>query len=125
MSECGVCIGSEPDGMCDFYRKETRKSRKEHTCCECGEIIQKGEEYEVSSGKYDGRFFFNKTCAICDEIKMAFLDPQMNAMETGSLWGQMRDYAFPELTTSCFDRLKTAKAKEYLRQRWINWKFNQ
>lgn len=123
MSECGVCIGSEPDGMCDFYNKETRKARKEHTCCECHRIIHRGEVYVASAGKYDGDFFSDKTCAICDEIKMTFIDPQMNAMEPGELWEEMRYYAFPELTTACFDRLRTPEAKEFLRQLWIEWKF--
>ncbi len=122
MPDCGVCIGSEPDGMCDFFNKETRKARKEHTCCECLQIIHKREKYLASCGKYDSNFFSDKTCAICDEIKMAFLDPQMNAMEPGSLWEEMRDYAFPELTTACFDRLSTPEAKAYLRDRWIEWK---
>ena len=122
MPDCEVCIGNEPDGMCDFYNKETRKARKEHICCECHRIITKGENYLVGAGKYDGSFFFDKTCSICDEIKMAFIDPQMNAMEPGALWEEMRDYAFPELTTTCFDRLTTPEAKGYLRDRWIEWK---
>jgi hypothetical protein len=37
----------------------------------------------------------------------------------------MRDYVFPEMTTTCYDRLKTPEAKVELQRRWAEWKFNK
>jgi len=34
----------------------------------------------------------------------------------------MHDYVFPELTTGCLEKLTTAAAKQYLMERWREWK---
>ena len=41
------------------------KSRKEHICCECGSIIEKGEWYNLFKAKYSFGFKAYKTCEFC------------------------------------------------------------
>lgn len=113
MSDCGVCISSEPDGTCDFFIQETRKARKTHRCCECHKEIQIGERYEHARGKFDGDMWASDTCLICVEIAEAFY---CNGRMFGCLWEEMSDI-LDEITTGCFARLKTAAAKEELQRR--------
>ena len=120
MSDCGVCLSHDVVGHSEFYNSETRKARKQHKCCECGRSISPGDEYIVSSGKYEGEFFSVKTCATCDEILRAFSCGGGCLHEC--LWDDMHDYVFPELTTGCLEKLTTAAAKQYLMERWREWK---
>lgn len=60
--------------MCEMpsaYSEKTRKARKEHKCCECGETIKKGAEYQYTSGVWDGRPDSFKQCINCAEIMHA------------------------------------------------------
>jgi hypothetical protein len=121
MSECGVCIGSDGDGEYPEFSEITYpKARKEHRCEECGRAIVAGETYQKVAGKFDGEFYCDKTCCQCAEIRDAFSCGGGWPMP-GSLWEEMRD-AFPALNSSCFDRLATPEAKQFLRERWMKWK---
>lgn len=54
----------------EFYSERTISSaRGQHKCSECGRQILKGEGYQSISGKWDGDFYTNKTCAHCLELK--------------------------------------------------------
>lgn len=62
---------------CDYeepsiFRREMRRARKEHRCCECFRVILPGEEYEHDSGLWDGRWDRYKTCLGCSRIREAF-----------------------------------------------------
>ena len=121
MSDCGVCIGVEPDGTCDFFVQEIRKARKPHRCCECNKEIQIGERYEHARGKFYGEMWNSDTCLICAEIAEAFYCN--GRMFGGELWQDMDDCeVWQGMTTGCLDRLKTASAKAELMRRWQEWK---
>ena len=120
MSNCGVCIYSDADGYSEFADVSMRKARKPHRCSECGKTISPGDRYEHYWGKYDGEVCAIDTCAVCAEIADAFYCD--GRMYGGGLWESMW-YVFPDLKTSCFDKLYTPEAKEELRRRWIEWKF--
>lgn len=123
MSDCGVCIYSDCNSYCDpsgFQDVRIHKARKEHRCCECGEVIRIGQRYERYAGKHEGEFCSIDTCLPCAEIADAFYCD--GRLYGGGLWESM-SYVMSELTTSCFDKLTTPEAKEFLRQRWIKWKF--
>lgn len=66
--ECGfVCdLDLEPP---EFICVSLKKARKNHKCCECGEIIPAGNQYQYISGKWDGDFLTFKTCATCAAIR--------------------------------------------------------
>lgn len=52
----------------ECYTHEERKAAKEHTCCECHGVIQKGECYHVHSGIWEGRPERFKRCADCESF---------------------------------------------------------
>lgn len=121
MSDCGVCIGVEPDGTCDFIVQEIRKARKPHKCCECYKEIPIGERYEHARGKYEGEMWTAETCLVCAEIAEAFYCN--GRMFGGELWQDMDECeVFEGMTTGCLDRLTTAAAKAELMRRWQEWK---
>jgi hypothetical protein len=121
VSDCGVCIGGDVEGVCDFYAASVVKARKPHRCCECGRSITPGTNYKYVSGKYEGEFFTCKTCLPCDEILRVFSCGGSVMHEC--LWEDMRDYVFDQLTTAneCFRKL-SPPAKEFLLIKWQQWK---
>lgn len=58
-SDVYACAGDS------FVREKTIRARKQHHCCECGDVIEKGEEYQVASGCWDGSWYHFKTCSFC------------------------------------------------------------
>lgn len=65
---CSIDVDS--DYMkCDLHVSKVVKAKKHHKCCECGNIINPGEEYEKVVGKWDGYFSEYKTCKVCLEIR--------------------------------------------------------
>ncbi len=56
----------------EFYNKRLVVARKQHKCCECGEDILPGQQYEVVVGKWDGEFSTYKTCSVCLELRTHF-----------------------------------------------------
>ena len=52
--------------------KTINKSRKDHKCYQCGEIIPKGVSYKRHYGVYDGDFFDNKNHLECFDLWCRF-----------------------------------------------------
>lgn len=48
-----------------LVQREVKKSRKDHTCYECGRLIKVGESYRVYGGLYDGKWDTHPTCQHC------------------------------------------------------------
>jgi len=119
---CNVCIGSEPDCYAEFYSVDLVKARKPHKCYECRMEIPVGAEYMKHAGKWDGDFCSFTICLLCSEIASKFACDD-GAAAFGTLWEEMRDYAFPELTTAseCFAKL-SPQAKQFVLDRWVKWK---
>lgn len=63
------CVLDCSDG---FSQEKLVKARKQHRCCECGDIIKKGEEYQVASGCWDGSWDRFKTCAFCVKLRNTY-----------------------------------------------------
>ena len=60
--------------MCDCespqaFRQYMRVARKQHKCCECCKPIERGQQYEYTSGVWDGRGDSFKTCLSCVRIR--------------------------------------------------------
>jgi hypothetical protein len=123
MSDCGVCIGisyGDCDGEPEICETRWPKSRKDRHCGECNRIIQRGETYQRCSGKFDGRFYDEVTCIGCAEVRDAFtcdVPPPF-----GQLWSEIKEFIFPHLNTSCFDKLDTPQGKQFFRTQWMKWK---
>ncbi len=72
MAECAcICIDNNDDYP-EIHSEKRQKARKEHKCCECGRVIEKGETYECASGKWEGDFRVYKTCEECLDIRSTF-----------------------------------------------------
>jgi hypothetical protein len=121
MGTCSVSFGMEAEEMCAFWEAKIKRARKVHTCEECRKPINIGDRYESLAYVFDGSFNHEKKCLICAEIRDAFLESG-SAYCPGYMWTDIRDYVFPEMTTACFDRLKTPEAKAELQRRWMEWK---
>lgn len=93
MSCKDVCVYvGDYDGLNEFYSEAIRKARKPYKCCECGNPIAVGDQYERVSGKYDGEIFSERTCLPCVEIRKAFA---CGGWVCGELWESIRDQLFP------------------------------
>jgi len=57
------------DNTNEFHRREIRRARKCHKCCECGGQINIGEEYEYVAAKSEDGFWDVKTCLLCASIR--------------------------------------------------------
>jgi len=53
----------------ECYGMKTRKARKEHKCCECHGVIQRGELYHYHHGIFDGNPVHYKVCADCEALR--------------------------------------------------------
>jgi hypothetical protein len=104
-----------------FHADKIVRARKQHTCCECGEPILRGEWYERVTGLWDGTFGTFATCTLCREIRRAFF---CGGWEYTAMWDQIQDELFPEWKRlgpwDCLAKLDTdaARAKMNDRYRW-------
>jgi hypothetical protein len=117
---CEINIGSyEGDSGDNHFWKRMQVTKTAHECCECGKNIPGGEEHEHATWyDFDARKTIHAfTCSVCAEIAWAFTDSRLYH----NLWDAMYD-EFENLTTGCFQKLKTVAAKKELQQRWIYWK---
>ncbi len=121
MSDCGVCLADyDGDAQLHFYDSRTVCARKSHQCSECHRTIAPGEDYERASGKWDGNFAAFKTCAVCRAISDGLSCGGGGAH--GTLWGDIADQVFPDMTMACLKDIEGTAAKRYLLQRWQEWK---
>jgi hypothetical protein len=67
-----------------IIREEYPIARKQHVCCECSSIINKGEKYQKITGLWD-TFQTYKTCIFCATVR----DKAMNDFDL------MFDEGFP------------------------------
>ena len=67
MTSC--CCSVDVDIFAEVYMARKPTARKTHVCCECGESILPGEEYEQVTGKWDGYWETHKTCRLCLRIR--------------------------------------------------------
>jgi hypothetical protein len=124
IGDCGVCIGGDGGGddVCEFWLEKMIKARKPHKCYECDGAIVPGSVYERIVYKYEGNFECIIICALCSEIGRAF---SCGGRQVGTLWEQVHEDLFPNMTTGCLVKLTTAAAKQHLVNKWNEWKFGK
>jgi len=83
MSNCSCVAGTDCYGSDGFRCDITRTARKSHKCHECHGLIAERQQYEVSTGLFDGDILRFKTCSVCVEIRNAFFCE-------GFLYGEIR-----------------------------------
>lgn len=121
--DCGVCLGGyDSDGTLEMYAEKIVTARKLHQCYECQGAINKGEKYQRVTGKWEGEFNVYEFCLICSEISTCL---SCDGRCFGNLWEDITDNLFPNMTTGCLAKLKTAAAKQHLVEKWKIWKFTK
>jgi predicted RNA-binding protein with PUA-like domain len=120
MSNCDICIGGVDEYYEDYERADST-SGVDIQCEECREVIPAGTQYEAASGYYGSDRHEHKTCSSCVEIRDVFSCGE--AVSHGDLWEQMREHAFPDLTTGseCFRELTTSNRVRVI-LKWQQWK---
>jgi hypothetical protein len=119
--DCGVCIGGYgDDDPATLSLSDIVKARKPHKCEECGGQILAGQKYERNKWLYDGEWSRMDICLLCAEIGAAF---SCEGRLLGDMWQDIHDNMFPNMTTGCLAKLKTAAAKQFLLDKWNKWKF--
>ncbi len=119
--ECGVCIDGSYDGdAAEFSDERIVRARKPHQCCECGDTIPVGAEYERAVGKWDGRMFTYHTCLACRDVRRNLC---CDGWTYTLLWEDAHNSGmFERLTTGCLEQLGTAAGKAKLLSEWRKWK---
>ncbi len=59
------------DSSPSMHSEVWHKAKKEHKCCECGQAIKAGQQYQRISGVWDGDFSSYKTCERCADLREA------------------------------------------------------
>jgi len=117
-----VCLSMDYDGSNAFFSEKPRRARKEHKCCECGEVIAVGATYYYASGKSDGDIFTERTCAVCREIRDAF---SCGSYTFEMLWELMREEMFPLWRSrgpwDCLAKLTTPEAVAMCNSEFAEW----
>ncbi len=124
--DCRVCIsGYDGDDCLDYETYYERNIAIKRNCCcyECGVIIKAGTIHQQCGGTYEGERKNWRFCLICAEISKAFSCDGGRLF--GVLWEQVEENVFPNMTTGCLAKLKTAAAKQHLVNKWNEWKFGR
>lgn len=105
------CIYVDTDTLAEFHSEKIQIARKQHKCCECGDIINPGEKYEYVCGCWEGDFSVYKTCEDCQNIRNEFFCEGWNY---GFILGDLYEYIAQEggqVSEDCLLEL-SAEARE-------------
>ena len=69
MLNCNCNIDFDPDQFPECFTEVMIKARKEHKCCECGDIIMPGQIYRREKGIWNGKWDCFDTCSVCSAIR--------------------------------------------------------
>ena len=85
--------------MLEFYNERHPVARKQHRCECCKKIIDVGERYNYSAGKYDGDFFVRHLCLMCSQIFSMFCTDALDGEEF--VWDEVLEYAKEKFCKDC------------------------
>lgn len=123
MSCADVCIDQDADNDNEFYTERMRRARRPHVCGECHATILPGQLYEYAAGKSDGTMWTAKTCALCAEIRKAFV---CGSFYFTQLWEAIEAQMFPIWNErgpiDCLAQLETLEARNLARRKYDEWK---
>ena len=74
------------------YRQSYVKARKLHKCSECKGIINPGETYQYTFGKWDDDVSIFKTCIDCC-VPQKWLDKECGGYLHGDLYSEILEHA--------------------------------
>lgn len=67
-----------------YYRETFPVAKKGYICCECGEVIPKGQKYNLAVGIWDNSWVSFRTCMTCYRIRRDFCT-------NGFVFGELRE----------------------------------
>jgi hypothetical protein len=103
----------------EFHDTTTPTARKDYVCDECREPICKGDKYQKTAFKFEGKLGVDRLCASCAEAKAEF----EYHMYGGDFWAHMREqWDNGANVQGCINRLTTMRAKDLMHRQWLKWK---
>lgn len=118
--DCSCDIPASCGEMLDCVVEKIKTARKEHTCCECLEKIQRGEKYEYISGIWDGHWQAYKTCLDCKSLRTVFFN-SWSFTEVWTYFEETFGYDDSVVPESCIAELTIgarAQVCEWIEESW-------
>ena len=67
--ECAYACYCDDGDIADCVRTKMVRARREHKCCECDRVIERGEEHEHVRGLWEGYWESYRTCLGCMRLR--------------------------------------------------------
>ena len=122
MSECPCFYsGASEEAMPLAYIERMRRARKIHRCCECGDPIAPGAQYQEVTGVWEagpGRY---RTCEGCAEIREAL---NCDGWIFGRLWDDLLEAGMIGATippSACILSAVGVAGARRLKDRWSEY----
>ena len=85
-----IVCACDAETSIDVCSDMMRKARKQHTCAECGKIIEPGETYRIIKGIVEDTAFFHKQCSFCAGVAKDLVSYGY-CFALGDLWEMVRE----------------------------------
>lgn len=91
--------------MSEFYNEKiVHKSRKDHKCDICYDVIPSGSVYKKISGYFDNNFFDTNVCEHCIPILQQFLNVNIDDLGDGYKCEDVAEDIWEQIGTECPDK---------------------
>lgn len=118
---CEIDVDIDDAGP-DFSSTKMLKAKIDHECIECRGVIKKGDQYEKTSGKWDGNFDSFRTCVDCLSRRKEFF---RGGYYYGRIWENFEthvDAVDGEISEKCLSNLTPVargKACDIIQELWV------
>ena len=72
MNDSCICLNLDYEPAPKVFQEKVCVARKEYQCCECRELIVKGQQYQHTKGLWDSCWMTFRTCLTCVRIRKDF-----------------------------------------------------
>lgn len=91
--------------MSEFYNEKiVHKSRKDHKCDICDDVISAGSTYKKIAGYFDDHFFNTNVCEHCIPILHRFFDLNRDDLGNGYTYDEVSEDIWEQIGTECPDK---------------------
>ena len=66
---CEINVDVYDGDYSSFQHSKMLKSFKDYHCDECNTMIIGGQEYDLTRGKFEGKWYTHRTCSVCLELR--------------------------------------------------------
>lgn len=108
----------------DFYEERLVKARKNHVCCQCKDVIVRGEKYYVHTGHNEDHWWREKSHETChkfflDLIRDNDISIPIDSIEFGDLSYLIEDFSVSFLEAARFNSNKENNRREMFEQAYV------